>query len=150
VAVFAAAFGDAYSRLVEAERQLSACQFFIPDREGPASFMSVPSYSRAVRGWHPGDGHRAENIKSMKSAEDASFGYRLTSLTRGEAKGWIFHYAPAHRPASTSIESALFFLQLHHRLPFPCQTLDRGSRVCLIVFDIVFDGCRREGSAHKM
>jgi hypothetical protein len=106
-------FPRVYSALRQAEGHLERCGLVIGHGEGFGFFIGQPSRAdrRPQRGGG-GDGHTAQKIESMKTAEGDHFRYAFSWRSDGADKGWTTHYRPRHPPLSPEVERAFTFLGL--------------------------------------
>src|SRR5260370_27908521 len=78
---FATAFNAGFGHLERAQRALEACGFVLPQPEGWGFYNGKPS-GRSYRGppGASGDGHTAQDVRSMKSTADDRFLVRFTFI----------------------------------------------------------------------
>lgn len=112
VSRFCQAFDEGYALLVDAERDLEACGFFMEQREGWGFFTGRSGTSRRIDISMSGDGHTAMTRKLMKESEDENFLYRFTWLEAPHGKGWVIHYRSKHPPLSSELGAVFGFLGL--------------------------------------
>ncbi len=101
---FATAFNAGFGHLERAQRALEACGFVLPQPEGWGFYNGKPS-GRSYRGppGASGDGHTAQDVRSMKSTADDRFLFRFTFIDTGREKAFVTHYRPKHLPISSEL-----------------------------------------------
>lgn len=107
---FTSFFDQAFSDLIDAQKNLEKCGFFFDQPEGLGYFLGSHSRSRRHDFQMSGDGHTAMTVKSKKQSEDNVLLYKFTWLETGHDKGWVVHYHPKHPPLSSEFQSVFQFL----------------------------------------
>ena len=117
---FLTAFIRAFTHLEKAESGLNACGFSLHQPEGWGFFYGKPS-GRSSREptffW--GDGHTAQQIRSMKQTEDDTFLFSFSFIETEHEKGFVTHYRPKHPPLSAELGIVFKYLKLRefHECP---------------------------------
>lgn len=114
---FSDLFDQAFSNLVEAQKDLGKCGLFFDQPEGWGYYYG--KHSRGI--FHKddvgmdGDGHTASGSEIMKNTEDNNFRFIFTWIKNNEQdKGWVIHYLPKHLPLSSELQSVFKFLGINN------------------------------------
>lgn len=123
VSFFARMFQSAFGNLKNADRELTACGFELPQPEAWGYFAGKPSgRTDDSFGRWLGNGHSARSVNRMKQTEDENFYFRFNFVVTDHGKAFVTHYRPKHLPVSSEILSVLRFLRLER---FPeCPEFD--------------------------
>jgi hypothetical protein len=110
IQAFTNLFDQAYSNLLEAQKDLEKCGFLFEQTEGCGYLFGKYPHDRGYNNWEmSGDGHTSSSKKLLKQNEDSVFHFKFTWL-EGHDNGWVIHYRPIHPPLSSEIQSVFQFL----------------------------------------